>query len=394
MINTIPKEVVDILEIINKQYYEGFIVGGAVRDLLLNKSPKDYDICTDMPLEKIKELIPHFHIMKRTKTRNAGIIVVNNTPIEISTYKGDTLKEDILKRDFTVNGIALSHTDGLIDYYNFRKDISDKKIRLIDKSNKSIEENPLIILRAIKFSKKLNFEIESETKKRIIESSELLKTVKQERITKELYSLLIVDKFNETFTEYKTIFDTIMPELSALNEIKLQKTEELLKVLHNNHILRLAAMFMYIDNNIEKFKQVALRLNFDKKTTKSVIALLKYSKKDLKTDKKSILRLIHEINIQNVALLFAFKYAYLLIENKDTKELSGAQALYQNEIDEITKSKLSNLTINKAKIEEMGYTTSDSVVIYENVKGKVINSELPTNEKSLKQYILKHYKRS
>ena len=142
----IPEEVVDILKLINSQNYEAFLIGGAVRDILNSQIPKDYDICTNMPLEELKKVLPNFHLMKKTNIRNAGIIIINNISIEISMYKGKNLKEDILKRDFTINGIALSHIEGLIDYYNFRTDIEKKKIRLIDNTSNSIKENPIIIL--------------------------------------------------------------------------------------------------------------------------------------------------------------------------------------------------------------------------------------------------------
>ena len=69
MIERIPKEVVDILKLINKERYEAFMIGGAVRDLLMYRTPKDYDICTDMPLEELKQKLPHFHIMKPSPTR-------------------------------------------------------------------------------------------------------------------------------------------------------------------------------------------------------------------------------------------------------------------------------------------------------------------------------------
>ena len=86
----IPSEVVDILKLINSQNYEAFLIGGAVRDILNSQIPKDYDICTNMPLEELKKVLPNFHLMKKTNIRNAGIIIFNNISIEISMYKGKT----------------------------------------------------------------------------------------------------------------------------------------------------------------------------------------------------------------------------------------------------------------------------------------------------------------
>lgn len=394
MIERIPKEVVDILKLINKQRYESFIIGGAIRDLLLNRTPKDYDICTDMPLEEIKQILPHFHIMKQTATRNTGIIVVNNIPIEISTYRGNTLMQDMLKRDLTINSIAYSHTDGLIDYFNFRKDIHEKRIKLIDKTDNSLVENPIIILRALRLSGQLDFETEPKTKERLINSSHLLDTVKPERITKELLTLLNMDNFHNIFTDYKEIFYKIFPNLLTLSEKEYNNTIKLLTILPNNHVLRLAALFIHGDNNIDTFYKFACKLNIDNKTMKSVISVLKYGKARLKTGKNEIIRLIREVNIQNVDLLFLFKYALYSISNQDKSDLLQVQSLYQVEIDKIIQTKIQRLAINKEKIEELGYSSIDAKTIYNTIVGQIINNELPNSDTSLKQYILKHYKRS
>lgn len=390
----IPREVVDILKLINSQNYEAFLIGGAVRDILNSQIPKDYDICTNMPLEELKKVLPNFHLMKKTNIRNAGIIIINNISIEISMYKGKNLKEDILKRDFTINGIALSHIEGLIDYYNFRTDIEKKKIRLIDNTSNSIKENPIIILRAIRLSEQLNFEIDSNTLAMLKENKDLLKDVKQERVYKELQNILNLEGFVNVYTKYIDIFETIMPEISNIskkNKIKLQK---LLMLLPTNPALRIAALLLYTENNIEKAKELSNRLHMDKKTIKSIIYILKYANIQLGTSKKDILQLIHEINIQNVELLFVFKYILLYIDNKDLTQLSDIQSLYQKEVDEIRHSRLSKITLNTNKIEEMGYSSAQAILIYNSITGKIINKELPSNDKCIEQFILKHYKRS
>ena len=96
-----------LLRLQNNQGYEAYLVGGAVRDTVLDKPNKDYDICTNMPLPQIKELFPKFHIMKPNNHRNTGVMRFNNLEIEISTYKGKSIQEDLSNRDFTINAIAL-----------------------------------------------------------------------------------------------------------------------------------------------------------------------------------------------------------------------------------------------------------------------------------------------
>ena len=103
----IPTTIQEVINTITESGFEAYLVGGAVRDTIIGKESKDYDICTNMPLNMIKELYPNFHLMKPNNNRNTGIMRINNLEIEISTYKGKSIQEDLSNRDFTINAIAL-----------------------------------------------------------------------------------------------------------------------------------------------------------------------------------------------------------------------------------------------------------------------------------------------
>ena len=124
----INQTITNVLSMINNEGYEAYLVGGAVRDALLNKQNKDYDICTNMPLTKIKELFPKFHIMKPNNHRNTGIMRLNNLEIEISEFKGQTIAEDLHNRDFTINAMALDKHGNLIDPYNGLQSLQQQTI--------------------------------------------------------------------------------------------------------------------------------------------------------------------------------------------------------------------------------------------------------------------------
>ena len=388
----IPACVVDIIELINSHNKECYIVGGAPRDILLGRIPKDFDLCTNISLTQLQELIPHFHLMKKTELRNAGITRIGDTIIEISEMKGKSLEDDLLKRDFTINGIAMDKEGTIIDPYNFQLDLQDKTLSLIDKTGKSILENPMLILRAMRIASQKGLSIDKVTKEQIKANSVSLTKIIGQRAYSELSKLILTDNLSSYIDEYFKAFIMLIPEL--INIADLNKMYNLLKLIPSNIILKLAALFTYNKNSIQDFTQFANRMFIDKKTIKLVTLLLTYKDKNIDTAQSSINRVIKEFNIQNVDLLFAYKKAYLTIEEQETKDLSIAQFHYQNAIDEIIKLKVSQIKFNKEKIESMGFNQEEAQLIYEDIKGRIITDSLTNTDYSIQAYILNKHKKS
>ena len=390
----IPRIVVDIMTLINNQNKKVFIVGGAVRDFIIGKIPKDYDLCTNHPLLAIKEQIPNFHLMKQTPIRNAGVIRMNDIVMEISELKGETLEDDILKRDFTINGIAMDIDGNIIDPYNFQTDIEQKRISLIDKTGESIRTNPLLMLRAIRLACQLDFEIDEETKNQMKKNKLTIARILGQRIYLELAKMIVTDKFPKYLDEYFDIFIMIVPELININFEDIEKRKKLLSIMPNNIYLKIAALFSYNGNPTQDFTQFANRMMLDKKTTKIVLTLLSYKNKELDVSRNGISRAIHEFNVQNVDLLFAYKKALMSANNECTTSLDIVKGLYQSVVDQVIESRISNLQLNLDKLVEMGYTRDESTLILEDVKGRVITCSLQNDERSINSYVLNNYKRS
>ena len=388
----IPACVVDIIELINSHNKECYIVGGAPRDILLGRIPKDFDLCTNISLAQLQELIPHFHLMKKTELRNAGITRIGDTIIEISEMKGKSLEDDLLKRDFTINGIAMDKEGTIIDPYNFQLDLQDKTLSLIDKTGKSILENPMLILRAMRIASQKGLSIDKDTKEQIKANSVSLTKIIGQRAYSELLKLILTDNLSSYIDEYFKAFIMLIPEL--INIADLNKMYKLLKLTPSNIILKLAALFTYNKNSVQDFTQFANRMCIDKKTIKLVTLLLTYKDKNIDTAQSSINRTIKEFNIQNVDLLFAYKKAYLTVEEQETKDLSIAQFHYQNAIDEIIKLKVSQIKFNKEKIESMGFNQEEAQLIYEDIKGRIITDSLTNTDFSIQAYILNKHKKS
>ena len=203
----LPKDVSFILDTYLKNGYQAFIVGGCVRDALLGKTPTDYDICTNaLPKETLK-LFSDFRIIETGIKHGTVTLLLDSVPYEITTFRTDgdyldsrhpqsvsfvtNIEEDLKRRDFTVNAMAYNQTDGLIDLYGGQKDLENKIIRCVGNSEQRFTEDALRILRAVRFSAQLGFEIEGDTLQGIEECKALLVHISKERVRDEFLKICL-----------------------------------------------------------------------------------------------------------------------------------------------------------------------------------------------------------
>ena len=198
------KGAIDILKIFNQNGYEAYFVGGCVRDYLLGEDFSDIDITTNALPDEVKKVF--------RKSIDTGIqhgtvtILVNGESYEVTTFRTEedytnhrspekvefvsNLREDLDRRDFTINAMALDYNGKLFDYHNGDQDLNSKIIRTVNNPNERFYEDALRMLRAFRFSSKLGFEIENNTLNAIKRNAELIKFVSIERIVNEFKKLL------------------------------------------------------------------------------------------------------------------------------------------------------------------------------------------------------------
>lgn len=218
---TIPKEITTILKKLEKAGFEAYIVGGCVRDFLRDRDPNDWDVTTNAKPEDIQKLFPHNFYNNKFGT----VTVVNEKTkdeslknIEITTYRIDqgysdkrhpdtilftpNLKEDLARRDFTINAMALKIKNKelriknyeIIDPFNGREDLENKIIRAVGDADKRFNEDALRMMRAVRFSSQLGFEIEKNTLDALKKNKDLLKVVSSERIRDEFSKIILSDR--------------------------------------------------------------------------------------------------------------------------------------------------------------------------------------------------------
>ncbi|MEA2097554.1 MAG: HD domain-containing protein [Patescibacteria group bacterium] len=233
----IPKEIQSVIEKLEKSGFEAYVVGGSVRDFLLGKIPKDWDITTNaMPKEIQKVFSESFYNNKfgtvtvvNKKTEDENLKNVEITTFRIDADYSDnrhpdavkftpSLKEDLVRRDFTVNAMAVQLiTYKIVDLFDGRKDLEDKIIRAVGDPNKRFNEDALRMLRAIRFSSQLGFKIEKNTFEAIQKNSGLLKFVSQERIRDEFEKIILSDRAYEgvELLRISGLLSFVVPELES-----------------------------------------------------------------------------------------------------------------------------------------------------------------------------------
>ncbi len=182
----IPKEITEVLEKLSKAGFDAYLVGGCVRDLLLNKTPKDWDITTNAKPEEIQKIFENTFYENEFGT--VGVVTESENPtlktIEITPYRKEAqysdkrhpdeitwakaLDEDLKRRDFTVNAMAMEIKNGetkIIDLFESQKDLKNKIIRAVGNPEDRFNEDALRIMRAVRFAAELDFDIEEKTEK-------------------------------------------------------------------------------------------------------------------------------------------------------------------------------------------------------------------------------------
>jgi len=208
MIKKIPREVINILQKLEKSGYEAYIVGGCVRDLIMDKMPKDWDVTTNAKPDEIQKLFPDSFCENEFCT--VGIKIGKEEEkevVEVTTYRiegkytdkrrpdkviiAKTLEEDLGRRDFTMNAVAIALENKVVDPYEGQKDIRSKLIRTVGSPNERFDEDALRMMRAVRFHAELGFEIDKKTLSAIKKNTKHLKHIAQERIKDELTRIIL-----------------------------------------------------------------------------------------------------------------------------------------------------------------------------------------------------------
>ncbi len=266
----LSKSIVKLGKIFNKNNFQIYLVGGAIRDYLLNGEISDYDFATDASPEQVLKIFPN--VIPVGIEHGTVLVLFENNEYEITTFRKDgkysdkrhpddvifidRIDEDLKRRDFTINAFAYDiNKNKLVDNFDGKKDLNHKIIKAIGNPEERFTEDALRMLRACRFSSQLNFEIENNTFNSIVKLAENIKNISAERIRDELIKIMLTDKPSIAleYMRKSGLMKYIIPELLEGYGIKQNRFHKYDVYYHNiyscdaasknNYIIRFAALF-------------------------------------------------------------------------------------------------------------------------------------------------------
>ncbi|WP_314293093.1 NUDIX domain-containing protein [Leptotrichia massiliensis] len=434
-----------ILEQLNRNG-KGFLVGGAVRDKILNKDPGDYDFATDIEYSELKRIFAGYNPKEMGAHFGILMINVNGKSYEIAKFRKETgvynsrypkeikfvktIEEDLARRDFTINSIAYSKQTGIVDLYGGRQDIRRKVIRFVGKPKLRIEEDALRILRAFRFISKLGFNLDRKTAEAIYKKRKFLTKISKERIFDELSKILMGKFVKKAFIEMKKlrVLEMIIPEFYYAYNFDQNNPNHpddlfnhIIKVIHlcdYDLVTRFAALFHDLGKINVKIidakgifyfygheKESALIAEEELKQLKASNDFINSVKKIVKNhmliygdvSDKTLKKLIIEMEEKNLKRLFNLFSADLNSKGLRTKKEN--EQIIQNfweKIENIKKQgkipQFNDLDITGIDLINLKFSNRQIGEVKNRLYELVLGDEIENEKEALLKYVVKHYK--
>lgn len=358
----IPTGAKNIINTLQGSGFEAYVVGGCVRDSILKKDPDDWDITTNALPEETMNIFRTYYKIIPTGLKHGTLTLLDkdDSAYEVTTFRIDgkysdgrhpdevlftgSLKEDLSRRDFTINALAYSDKTGLVDYFNGISDISEGIIRCVGNASERFNEDALRMMRGIRFSAQLGFEIEKDTEDAILQNSALIENISMERIQQEFDKIIINDPRKVDTLWRLGLLKYFFPEYGLCREVEQNNPYHIYSI--DRHLiesmcniemkidLRLAMLLHDIckletrstdEKGIDHFynhgelssnkaREILRRMKYDNRTIERVSELIKFHDTDI-NGKKGIRRLLSKIGEENLRDLLKVKEADILAQN-------------------------------------------------------------------------------
>ena len=375
----LPEKVNTIIQTLQEHGYEAYAVGGCVRDSLLGREPGDWDITTSASPAETKKLF--------ARTVDTGIehgtvtVLLGKEGFEVTTYRIDgkyedsrhpteviftrNLREDLLRRDFTINAMAYNDTEGIVDIFGGMDDLKRKIIRCVGNARERFGEDALRIMRGVRFAAQLGFSLEKETKEAMTELAPTLEKISAERIQTELVKLLVSDSPELIREAYHLgVTAVILPEFDEMmrtgQETKYHRYdvgEHTVQAVCNvppDKVLRLTMLLHDVAKpemktvdadgtahfkghdirGEQKAKEILRRLKFDNDTIHKVTKLVRWHDYRMPAEKKNVRKAMSKISAELFPMYLLVKRADILAHSmyrreEELENLSGLQKCYE-----------------------------------------------------------------
>lgn len=434
----IPDNVKIILQRLKNAGHEAYCVGGAVRDSIMGLTPGDWDVTTSALPEETRELFKDFRTVDTGLKHGTLTVIIDRTPYEVTTFRidgeyGDNrhpenvtftskIGDDLARRDFTINALAYNEESGLVDLYGGQDDIYNSIIRTVGDADTRFQEDGLRIMRALRFSATLGFEIEEETKKSIHKNKDLLNNISSERLTVELTKLICGKNAFNILMEYPDVLSVFIPEIApAVNFTQYGKKHaydvwehicHTVDTIPQDRILRLTMLLHDLgkvpthklnENGDSTFKnhaqvggemarEILARLKFDKKTINRVSFLVgchDFEPPETKTELKKHLKTKTTEDIRTLLVIKKSDRGALSESYRDISEGTAQTLKWLEEIEETNECcTISQLAINGKDLEKKGLKGEEIGNALNSLLDAVIENKVENTKTDLLTYIL------
>lgn len=433
------------LERLNEGGFEAFLIGGSVRDYLMGLPIGDIDVTTNATPHEVEDVFKNFNVIETGIKHGTVTVILEGEPVEITTYRSEgeysdnrhpdsvefsrSLRDDVIRRDFTMNGVAYSFESGVCDLVGGIEDINNGIIRCIGDAETRFREDALRIMRALRFSSVLGFEIEENTKIAIRKCKDLLNNISAERIREETVKLICGKNVYEVLEEFSDVLGVILPEikpligfeqinhhhiydvythtLKALEQSSPSKTIRLALLFHDIGKPACASFddkgemhfYSHPKKSAEITEEIMTRLRFDNDTKNKVVTLVKFHDSPIMVqdgifpDRRRIKRIMSQIGEELIYDLIEIKRCDNSAQNPQFYRGDGFYKSTYEMIDEIIAEKecfsLKDLKINGNDLLKMGYEGKKIGEILRKCLDGVIDGKIKNDYEEIKKYIEK-----
>ena len=426
----LPEQVHYCIDALKKAGYSAYVVGGCVRDALLGRQPHDYDLCTSATPEQICQVFSAHQLVRSGEKHGTIGVVLEKQVYEITTFRTEgkytdsrhpdwvefvtKIQEDLSRRDFTVNAMAYTPDQGYVDPWEGRKDLQEGVLRTVGDPVARFTEDPLRILRGVRFAVRYGLEPEPETEKAMFDLAHLMDNLARERVFDEMCKLLPTVKAKD-LVRFAPVIVRVIPELEPAISFDQSSKYHIYDVYtHTAHVventprdltLRWAALlhdvakpqtftmdekkqghfYGHAEQGAQIADQIMQRLKAPNALRQQVAFLVEAHMLNLEVDKRVLRRRISKVGLENVEALMQLQKADMLGTGvADTRDFDRLQALLEQIKQEASCLSIKDLAVNGLDLKEMGIEPGPKMgQILNKLLEKVLNEELPNDKQAL-----------
>ena len=427
-----PKEVEAVLRALEAAGHRAYAVGGCVRDLLRGETPDDYDITTSARPEEVMALfagrciptgLQHGTVTVRenhcsfevTTFRADGVYTDNRHPSEV--FFSQTLEEDLQRRDFTINAMAMDLRGEVTDLYGGREDLKNGILRCVGDADTRFGEDALRMMRALRFAAVLGFTIAEETARSIRKNRELLRNIAVERILVEMNKLLTGRDALRILLDYPEVLQVFLPEVAPcvgfdqhskyhcytvwehiVRSVQAVEAEPVLRWTMLLHDIAKPACFFtdeqgeghfygHPQRSAEMAEEITRRLRFDKRSAQRIVLLVEWHDRPIEPTHKAVRRVLNAMGEEALRQLLQVKRADNLAQHEKYRSrlavIDAVEAVMEELLAQESCFSLKQLAVNGRDLMELGFSGSEIGAALDALLQQVMDGELPNERTAL-----------